>query len=105
MAAAIKASLGDALASTIEEEEEDADLDLHFTDEGGSNLSPRKYENGNNDGGRLNGVNVCKNGDSGKGKRKFCEANGENGEEEDYLNKNKENSCLDIIYTNTFIVS
>ena len=30
-------------------------------------------------------VNVCKNGDSGKGKRKFCEANGENGdEEEDY---------------------
>ena len=32
-------------------------------------------------------VNVCKNGDSGKGKRKFCEANGENGDdgdEEDY---------------------
>jgi len=90
MAAAIKASLGDALASTIEEEE-DADLET-FTDDEASNLSPRKYENGNNDGGRLNGVNVCKNGDSGKGKRKFGEvgggeANGENGgddEEEDY---------------------
>ena len=85
MAATIKASLGDALASTIEEEE-DADLET-FTDEGGSNLSPRKYKNGNNDGGRVNGVNMCKNGDSGKGKRKFCEANGENGdedEEEDY---------------------
>ena len=30
---------------------------------------------------------MCKNGDSGKGKRKFCEANDENGDdgdEEDY---------------------
>ena len=44
MAAAIKASLGDALASTIGEE--DADLET-FTDDG-SNLSPRKYDNGNN---------------------------------------------------------
>ena len=81
MAAAIKASLRDALASTIEEED-DADLET-FTDDGGSNLSPRKYENGNNDGGRVNGVNVWKNGDSRKGKRKFCEANGENGDEEE----------------------